>query len=582
MINFAELRSVAFEWISKSESVRILSLQERQKLQLHEFAEVWEVTTEIYNVSGQIEITTFNLAIPRDFPLLVPRVYLTPDSFNKYKHLPHTQPDYFICTFKDDAQANINFPGQVVELVLRKAKRIIEDGLASRNEADYEDEFSAYWALSYSRRDQPKETVLSVLDGPIGNTFKLILLDKPIGKFSEVIHQQGAEALRFIDYLKENQHKYKEYEGINVGAIPITKPPFEYSNKQTFELIQKYDAQVHEELIRFINKQPSPIYLLFSKQINGLTRYFGWRYGAANLNRNGFRNGKIKPFQALSTYQAADLVTRIVLEDFSSSRLSARTAGSISAAEHCFVVVGVGSVGSNLTPFLISIQNTRLKLIDDESLRVENIGRHLLGLSDVGLFKTRGVRSHLLRNRPTLDVNTKEESILTVLQNEISFISDSTYLFLAIGNTSIERYISSILREKASELPMFIFWVEPYLAAGHCIFLDPGGATFDAFFDEQDLFRGNLIAKTEYIGKNPLLSKKEAGCQTSYVPYSSSDMLAFLGSLFPFILNIIRSSQKGTRSFSWVGDLVTVEQMGLEIAAEFRSNAYGTIIESRA
>ncbi|HTJ52753.1 MAG TPA: E2/UBC family protein [Cyclobacteriaceae bacterium] len=581
MMNFEELRSVAFDWISKRETVRILSLQEARKLQLGIFVEVWEVTTEIINAKGLIEVATFNLGFEGDFPLSIPKVYLTVESFNKYKYLAHTQTDHFICTFNDDSQANIDLPGQVVEAVLRRAKRIIEDGLTGRNESDFDDEFSAYWTLSYSNSDKPKETILSILQSSINSSFKLISLDKPIGKFTDVIHQEEIEAIRFKDYLKENQFKYKEYEGLNVGPIPITKPPFAFTNKQTFEIIQKANPLIYAEFIKFINKHQSPIFILFSKLINGSNKYFGWTYRHPVLNRKGFRGGKIKSFQALSIFQGNDPVTRFSLEDISNIRISTRTTGRVEETKHCFVIVGIGSVGSNLVHLLSSIQNSQFKLIDDEKLFVENIGRHLLGLHDVGMYKTKGVLKHLSNKMPTLNVSSREDSITDILQKDISYINNSTYLFLAIGNTSIERYISTLLREKVVIVPTFILWVEPYLAGGHCIFLDPLKPHYDDFFDEIDLFRGNVISKKEYSRKNPILSKREAGCQTSYVPYSSSDMLSFLGSLFPYILNIIRNNEKGTRGFSWVGNLMPIKELGLEITSEYQSQLYGTIVESK-
>ena len=99
-----------------------------------------------------------------------------------------------------------------------------------------------------------------------------------------------------------------------------------------------------------------------------------------------------------------------------------------------------------------------------------------------------------------------------------------------------------------------MIWVEPFLSGGHCLFLYPGSNSYKSYFTEDGLFKFNVVDNYEYINNNPILSVKEAGCQTTFTPYSQSSVTLFLANIFPEIRKIIVNDIKESQVFSWKGN----------------------------
>jgi hypothetical protein len=85
--------------------------------------------------------------------------------------------------------------------------------------------------------------------------------------------------------------------------------------------------------------------------------------------------------------------------------------------------------------------------------------------------------------------------------------------------------------------PLFVVWVEPFLIGGHCLFIHPSnGVNYRALFTES-LYNYNVIAPEEYRDKNRQLLFKEAGCQSSYVPYGQQSINLLYPALPRFYFN---------------------------------------------
>jgi len=82
-------------------------------------------------------------------------------------------------------------------------------------------------------------------------------------------------------------------------------------------------------------------------------------------------------------------------------------------------VIGCGSGGSAIAEELVKAGVTKLLLIDDEYLTVENVGRHVCDLHDVGLKKIYALRNKLRRINPKVDVECLDNKI-EVIENEVA------------------------------------------------------------------------------------------------------------------------------------------------------------------
>tara|TARA_R110002050_G_scaffold20348_1_gene57654 strand:- start:42911 stop:44653 length:1743 start_codon:yes stop_codon:yes gene_type:complete len=578
MMDYSQALERASEYLGKREIVEVLSYDKKRKLELPVHLDVWEITTEVINEQNDLLEISLHLVFLSDYPLSFPKVQLSKEDFDKLKYIPHLQVDRIICVFQNNSEPLIDAPELVVDEAINRAKTIIENGLKGINENEYLDEFESYWDAPYSKKDMVNNSYLLMIEKPIEERFYLISLDKPISSYNNIIHQNEKNAQHFKSYLEEKNINFTETTGLIVPNLDILlKPPFNFSNKVIFDNIQTSNKDFFRTYISKINDKTFPKLFLFPKDINSEIRYFGWEHSLPNLNRKGFRKKSLNNFKVLSTFQSAEKIKRVSPQVYSNQRMVKRTSGeqNIKKAQK-FVIAGVGSIGSNLIHFLNSQPNSEFKLIDNDKLKLENIGRHYLGFNHLNSFKTTALKDFLLSNSPIQKVETKEESIVHLIKNDPAFVNESDYLFVAIGESNIETWIANAIENKTITTPTFFIWVEPYLLGGHCIFINPKNNVYQTLFDDKGLFKFNIIK--DY--SNELLTLKEAGCQSNYTPYSSNNIQIYLGALFLEISKVISLNDPNSRSYTWIGDKGISTDMSIELSDYSSGFDSNTLIEN--
>ncbi|WP_338356916.1 E2/UBC family protein [Yeosuana marina] len=578
MIEYKEALERVSLYINKLEKVRPLSDYYKKKIGLPELLDIWEITTEILDKKDKILNIRFHIVFFPDFPLSFPKILLSKEDFDKIKFIPHLQVDRLICIFQNNSEPNILFPEKIVEEAIRRAKNILEEGIKGKNDKDYEEEFEAYWASNYSKKDVVNKSFLLLNEKPLKQDFDLISLEKPINKFRYIVHQNENIALNFIAYLKEQNIKYTETTGCLILNLDILeKPPFNKTNREVFDAIEKLSTEVSQKYISFINDNTESKLFLFPKIIDTDIRYFGWFHSQPKSNIKGFRQKSLSNYKLLSTLQSTEQINRIMPQIYTNKRLTKRSSGDI--AQHLtkkFVIAGVGSIGSNLIHYLNSIQDVEFKLIDTDSLELENIGRHYLGFNYLNWKKTKALKDFLTNSSPIQKVETREKSIVQVVNDESNFINESDFLFVAIGESNIEYWIANAMDKGLIVKPTFFIWVEPYLLGGHCIYINPKKNNYTTFFPKDELFKFNVIGNYE----NDVLLLKEAGCQSNYTPYSSNNIQIFLGNIYPKISEIIDSEDIDSKSFTWIGDKNIAEKLNIELSEYSLNFESNTLIEN--
>ena len=233
-------------------------------------------------------------------------------------------------------------------------------------------------------------------------------------------------------------------------------------------------------------------------------------------------------------------------------------------------MVGLGSIGSNLIPYLESIETVEFRLIDTDFILLENIGRHLLGLEDVGKAKTEAIRDYLQKKNPLRVVHTRNSRIVELINLEPKFFSACDYLFFCTGDINSEMWLLENLQEQYLwTRPSFFIWVEPYLAGGHCLYIDPKDKiSLEALFPDNK-YKYNVISEEMHVQRD--FTKREAGCQTTYLPYGMAYLQMFLAALFPKIIEVLEESDN-SRAFSWIGNKKKLISMKFKLS-RFGENA---------
>lgn len=482
--------------------------------------------TDVYNnsyveISQEINGKTieFIISFPKGFPYQFPNIIV---KGKEYKDLPHVDKKTGkLCLFNQDAIPNHKMPIEVIKESIYKAKSIISDGLNGFNREDFIDEFQAYWVV-----DEDTIGNIDVLFEPSNEVLKI----KCVHTKDYTFWCCGSNYKELIDYAKRN---YQEEELITEEAIyiPIDKkiyPPFPHNNKEFYNILSK--SKNGSEYKKFLtNRKGNPI-ILFSQEDKGKYILSGIIHTRI-FDINGFRKGKIAPDVAYRIAYPNNKVLKLTTEIISKKRLFYRGGDGI-MMDKKISILGCGSLGGYVAQALTELGVSDFKLIDNEKLRKENIARHICGIDFVDMNKGEAIKRKLTSHYIGLKIETYSKDIYDLTTNNLEELIDRDMQFIAVGDMALESYIIDKYNKGELKGKIVIVWVEPYAIGGHAIILNKRQDNI-----EQCIYDDNWTLKNRILEKPEEFTKKEAGCQSTFVQYSGFEADYFIRTLLDNIIN---------------------------------------------
>jgi molybdopterin/thiamine biosynthesis adenylyltransferase len=247
---------------------------------------------------------------------------------------------------------------------------------------------------------------------------------------------------------------------------------------------------------------------------------------------------------------------------YSDQRIAERTAGVIMKNKR-FLVVGIGSVGSNLCYYLNGYNNAAFALIDRDWLTVDNIGRHLLGFEYISQSKSYAVAHYLQQYRPDRKVQALQKNLQELKEEEIN---KASAIFVCTGDVMSEKWLLDKMAEGSVRTPAFVLWLEPYGISGIMIYVNPDDEKSVKRLrgNANDRFMNFCLIKREEYEDGEKLTKHDAGCNGSYSLYSANDVTMFLSSIFPIIDQLLEQPSE-SKCYRWVGNTNIALEKGISL-----------------
>jgi len=573
-VDFISARKRAFDYLNRFFNVHKKSNPEAS---FPSSQETWTVELEILH-KERVICLPIDVILEADYPLSLPIIKIQKQDAATLGYIPNIDTRGVVCIY--DANTNIpnpEEPERLIEKCVLKAKEIIEQGLIRTSNAErYEKEFIAYWENAYGEESAVDIQTLSLIndDGDLPEHVNYVILKPPIGEFHSIIYSDIQDFQKFKDHLERNKHQHLECPTFFLGKLDTWFPPFHINNGEAISIIKSLNR--YEEFVEYLNSSPILPIITFAKVLNGRNLIFGWIHKQLELKnkkrRRLIRKREIKLSpknyrKIVNPENETFLVTRFSSQTLTWARLDRRTSADFSSHEtnkgKKVLVAGLGSIGSNLIPYLVNMGVVEFRLVDSDILSLDNIGRHLLGISDVYKRKTHAIRDYLESKNPLTSVITREERVVSLVNSDPSFFTACDYYFFCTGDVNSEMWLGNNILKSSWKRPAFFIWVEPYLIGGHCVYFNGvDSIDWNALFPNNK-FAYNFISEKAH--ETTEFTKQEAGCQTTYMPYSSSTLLLFIAGIYPKIFNHFKSVGENT-CYSWAGDLSFAREKNIAIS----------------
>jgi molybdopterin-synthase adenylyltransferase len=491
----------------------------------------------LWAYKGLIQVNGMSLSIligiPKNFPLNKPVFFIDPhDSLG---FIPHVEPDGFICFIQDqNLILDYSNPTGVLTECFKRTIRALEEGAKEGNKDDFLDEFETYWA----RNADESSKYFGLIQG--GNDPHEITIGINDG-IKVITHDQ-----RDLKLIK-NKFKIRKPGRVIRGIyIPIkekviTEPP-PYDNFWSLDVIREFveksvaSSNLDKLLNGFHNKDE---YIVL-----GIPDNKGQRQLVGIKSRKEITSLKHPLLEVESGYK----LLPFTIERIDSRALVPRGGGDSLLETKKVLIIGCGSLGGCIALNLAKVGFGNLTLCDPEYLRRENIHRHVLGLSHLGIPKVSGLKEYIEGQIPTIKVFPRQTKIENV---DLSEINQFDLVIVATGEPTINRYLNDEIRRKSLDVNLIFCWNEPYGIGGHALYSNSlRSGCYSCIYDEELHNRASFCSKVQ----PKAFTKSISGCSGLYVPFSYLDSSRTAEMASRLAIKCIGDDNFEPQIISWKGD----------------------------
>jgi molybdopterin/thiamine biosynthesis adenylyltransferase len=487
------------------------------------------------------------------FPTQLPFVYI-----NKRQHIipkiPHVMNNGLICFLDREGVIWNNIPESTLDFVFERVEKVL---IANSPQIEYHREFSYYYGsldpLEYvftvsPPEDKPMEiSVLTLKDKPLSflndnNQSKLFLgrlLKTNINR-----HNLNKAFYLPLDHTYSGNVPQLDRFWTNEEIIKIIK---EHTNSDTFERIKEFcvNKNNYYYLIRIplLTGDCALIGLWYKKIVHGLSK-------------------KVNPLIDETFANAFEITPLFVYRDDEETLIE--RGGGVNKDLNT-LLIGCGSVGSDLLFLLARSGINKFTLVDNDKLRIENSYRHFLGMdkSIENISKVKLLKDEMESRYPNSNIHTLEEDALVAIEYGELNLNDYDLIIVAIGDPNTERKLNEFISK--SSTPAIFTWVEAYGVGGHALMVNNGDkGCYECLIDDK------LSMFPSFAGKSDVpFIKTMNGCTTSFTPYGSVDSMETAILASRLVLRYLNNEIKGNPLISWKGSSKAFEESGYQTSERY-------------
>ena len=253
----------------------------------------------------------------------------------------------------------------------------------------------------------------------------------------------------------------------------------------------------------------------------------------------------------------------ISLRRHTASYMRERGGASLKMLNKHVVVVGCGSIGSQVADILASSGIGRLTLVDSDTFSEDNVFRHFLPVYWVDFKKTNALAAVLESMYPGLSTTSVPQTAQQWLAK--ANLDGVDGIVIAIGQPTVERSLSRVFRASAIHLPVVYTWLEALDLGGHSVLVwTKGEGCLDCIFrDDEGL--ASLYSRTAFLAPSQVVSRNLTGCAGNFVPYGALQARRTALLAAEHLLAALDGNQPTSSYRNWVGEGRVARQQGLHV-----------------
>lgn len=500
-----------------------------------------------------------SLDIARDTFYKLPEFSVDLEQYTQLAGLPHIGSNGVICA--SDAtisQPNPEKPEQCINEILDRSIRILNDGISGANYDDYAKELESYWAIESTNSGY----ICDVL--PTSTKIVYAALSKKGKQIVPCFAASGKTAVEFAARLSSHRnHTINAFPCLLLQLSKSLSFPIPTTYRAWDKEIGRSGKRTLERYRQFLSSATKKsVYILL-----GVPSEFGRCIVAFQQvktpNYHGFRiNSTLHSRSLKDASYGEKKVIKYCLEDISQERLYTR-GGKGRILHGTYGVIGCGSLGSHLAKALADAGSSSFLLIDNERLGVENIARHACGFDHVGENKVEAMKKLLEKENPNMRCEAIVDDANDIIDDASQILNNCDAVFITAADGPLEYHCTQALCKGTLTRPLIIMWLEAFALVAHAIVINKPQDIYIDMFDQ------NLSFSNPAVLNSDSFIRREAGCQSSYMPYSGLDVQNFLHRFIKAWGDDEAMKRNQNYHFIWTGCLSDAKKLNATIAPEY-------------
>ena len=524
-----------------------------------DFADAW-----LLDLPDRSELPPFTIGISPSFPSSLPKIAIAPPS-KWFLKIPHIERNGTVCILPEHATVDQSRMEGVIDDIIERAILTVRSGIEGSNRNDFINEIESYWE---SESDE-KVGFLWFIGDPTLPSRKVTLVRQRRFTLIGDSPEQCDRWLRNYYVVRRTNWKFER------GLLIVTRSAFYpdqyfHSNGDVFDfLAQQHPVELDQLASLADDRRWLPVIIqapstngcaflgvfLENKSPRKSRGFNGMRIQKPHLH--GYRAGHI-PTSVFAARFGKDPCRRYVINRAYPEWIHSRGGGGFMemVSNKSVVVIGAGSLGSEVACMLCKSGLKNLKIVDHEVLSMDNIGRHLLGAKDVGYFKSEAVANYLRAQFPHANITSERNMWQAVAEDEgEGSIFDCDLILSLTGEWSSDSALNMECRARVKP-PVIFGWTEPHGHAGHALLVAPRGG---CLICGRDAF-GEVLNKVTVWPQSQL--KAIPACGGFYQPYGAVETAPIKSMISSFALSVIQNPLNTSELRSWLGNRELIEDLG--------------------
>ena len=543
------------------------------------FAAGWRFPVQFSDSIRRLE-----LLLPIGFPWQPPRVALIDRP--PFLTWPHVERDGLLCVASNMLEIDPDDPAGAAAVMVGAASDLVGTLIGGACDSEFRDEFLSYWDYA---ADAGGATLISLAE-PAPPT-RAIRLRR--GKGFYLLADTDAAIERWL--VNRFGKKPDDFSPEAAALVWVGTPPVPRDYPSTGHALRALAAQAggmaNTLLSDLVRARPEKIVAMLGYDTAHGPAMAGLvvpaptapKHGARDPLTKGFRTGTVPESVLLARYLGGAKLLRRSVERADAPWIHGRGQDPRAARlrKMRVVVVGCGSLGAPIAIALAQAGVGHLVLIDFDTLRWANIGRHPLGAAFVGQFKAKALAEKLRSDFPHITVDHREVDIDTVVRLHRADLDESDLFVSATGSWAADARLDAWHAEAGRRIPIVYAWMEAHACAGHAVLLGSSDSCLRCRFDNTGLPTFQVTAWPHGAPE-----RQEPACGAVYQPYGPIE-LGFVNSLAAELtLGALLGDETGAVHRIWIGSGKRLRQLGGAWSASWRADPAfrdeGGFVHSRA